>query len=398
MRILFALNAFRPLIDGVAVSIERQANELARRGHQIAILAPSNRFADTLDIYPNYQLYRLRAIPLPRRRQRVPLLTGRRVQRILRDFRPSVVVVNQPFLLSRVTWHVARTMGLPLVGITSMMPEWFLYNLPTLRLLASVIDQEIWRLMARYYNQCDHVVGVTGTALDLLTRHGLAAPSSVISNGVPLNQFQPRPRDRQLAEHLHLPNKPTVMYTGRLDAEKCMPVWLKAIPLVRQHLDAHFVVGGEGSERVPLEQLATRLGVADAVTFVGFQPESVYPRLFSLADVFAITSPAELQSIVTLEAAASGLPIVAARAGALPELVRDGENGRLVAFGDPTALARALVEILSRPQTCADMRTASRNIAANHDFRHTVDAYEAVYRELTTACRRELRSAVASPA
>ena len=123
MRILFALNAFRPLIDGVGISIERQANALADRGHQIAILAPATRFANTVDRFPNYRLYRFRAIPLPNRRQRMPLLPGPGVTRALDDFRPDVVVVNQPFLLSRATWHAARIRGIPLVGIISMMPK-----------------------------------------------------------------------------------------------------------------------------------------------------------------------------------------------------------------------------------------------------------------------------------
>ncbi|HEX5417468.1 MAG TPA: glycosyltransferase [Chloroflexota bacterium] len=390
MRILFALNAFRPLIDGVGVSIERQSNALAERGHQIAILAPASRFADTVDTFPNYRLYRLRAIPLPHRRQRMPLLPGRGVTRALGEFRPDVVVVNQPFLLSRATWHAARARRIPLVGIISMMPEWFYYNVPTLRPLAGMIDLGVWRMMASYYNECNHVVGVTGTARDILVRHGLRVASSVISNGVPLHRFQPRVRDSQLAARFGVPDKPTVLYTGRLDAEKCMNVWIRAIPLVRARVDAHFVVGGEGSERAGLEDLAAELGVADAVSFIGFQPDSVYPRLFSVADVFAITSPAELQSVVTLEAVASGLPIVAARAGALPELVQDGENGRLVARDNPAALAAALVEILSDPERRRVMGLASRRLAAVHDFAASVDAYEAVYRAVAGGARSGL--------
>ena len=394
MRILFSLNAFRPLIDGVGVSVERQANALAERGHQIAILAPSTRFADTLDIFPNYRLYRFRAIPLPNRRQRMPLLPGRGVTRALSDFRPNVVVVNQPFLLSRATWHAARARGIPLVGVIGMIPEWFYYNVPSLRPLAGMIDLGVWRMMAGYYNECDHVVGVTTTALEILNRHGLRAASSVISNGVPLERFRPRPRDRQLAAHLGVPDKPTVLYTGRLDAEKCMRVWLHAIPRVRERVDAHFVVGGEGSERASLESLAAELGITNAVSFVGFQPTSTYPRLFSIGDVFAITSPAELQSVVTLEAAASGLPIVASRAGALPELVRDGENGRLVRRDDPQALADALVEILGDSQRRNRMGEASRRLAEQHDFEKSVDEYEAVYRAVVRSARGSVAPAV----
>lgn len=388
MRILYALNAFRPLIDGVGVSIERQAIGLCTRGHEIAILAPATRFADSFEDGPNYRLYRLRAIPVARSGHRVPLLPGRGIGRVLDDFLPDIVVVSQPFLLSRATWHLARARGYPLVGITSIMPQWFYYNVSTIRPLAGVLDDHLWRMFTGYYNRCNHVVGVTDTALRFLQQHGLHRPATVISNGVHLETFRPRPRDADLAEHLGIPRKPTILYTGRLDAEKCMDVWIRAIPRIRERVDAHFIIGGEGTELQALEGLVATLGVRGAVTFSGFQPDAAYPRLFSLADAFAITSPAELQSVVTLEAAASGLPIIAARAGALPELVRDGENGRLVPLGDPGALADAILEILTDPKRRRQMGRASRGLAEGHDFARTLDAYERVYQRV---CREPWR-------
>ncbi len=382
MRILFALNTFRPYIDGVGVSIERQAIGLASRGHQIAIVAPSERLTSYVESTPAYRVYRVRAVSVAGQHRRVPLLPGRGVARALHDFRPDAVVVSLPFLLSRATWHAARDRGYPLVGITSMMPEWFFYNLGTLRPFARLLRDGLWRLITDYYNRCDHVVGVTETALGFLLRHGLRQPASVISNGVPLDLFHPRPRDGRLAARWRLPDKPTVLYTGRLDAEKCMAVWIRAIPRVRERIDAHFVVGGDGGERRALESLASHLGVSQAVSFVGFQPDADYPHLFSLADVFAITSPAELQSVVTLEAAASGLPIVAARAGALPELVREGTNGHLFPVGDVDQLASAIVDVLSNEGRRRAMGTASRQIAAEHSLERTLDRFEWLYQEV----------------
>jgi 1,2-diacylglycerol 3-alpha-glucosyltransferase len=312
----------------------------------------------------------------------VPVLPGGAVLRALRDFRPDIVVVSLPFLLSRATWRAARDEGYPLVGITSMMPEWFYYNLGSLRPLASLLNTPLWHLITGYYNRCDHVVGVTTTALGLLRRHGLSRPATVISNGIPLAVFHPRPPDRALGAQLGLPAKPTVLYTGRLDAEKCMDVWVRAIPFVRQQVDAHFVIGGDGDQRRRLAALVAALGIADAVTFVGFRPEAEYPAMFSLADAFAISSPAELQSLVTLEAAASGLPIVAARAGALPELVADGENGRLFVPGCPTDLAAALVDVLRDPDRRRAMGAQSRRIAEAHDFDRSLDLYEQVFRRV----------------
>ena len=390
MRILYALNTFRPHIDGVSVSIERHAIGLAARGHSVAIVAPSPRFNNTIESVAGYRLYRVRALPVDGSRRRVPFQPGRGARWALEDFRPDTVVVSVPFLLSRAVRQIAHAQGYPIVGITSMMPEWFDYNLGLFRPLARALNHRLWRLITGYYNQCDHVVGVTDTALKLLIEHGLRRPSSVISNGVPLQTFAPRPRDERLATLLGVPRKPTVLYVGRLDAEKCMRVWVSAIPSVLARIDAHFIIGGEGTERAALEQLARKLGVESHVSFVGFLNQEQYPSLFSLAHVFAISSPVELQSIVTLEAAASGLPIVAARAGALPELVHEGENGLLFAASDPLAMAAAVVKLLVDPPRREVLGQGARRVASQHDFALTVDCYERLFERIG---RREHRLA-----
>ena len=379
MRILYALNTFRPHIDGVSVSIERQAVGLAARGHDVAVVAPSPSFTDSIELVDGYRVYRVRALAIDGTRHRVPILPGRGAKWALSDFQPDTVVVSVPFLLSRAVCHIAHAQGYPIVGITSMMPEWFYYNVAPIRPLARIINHSLWRLITRYYNRCDHVVGVSGTALKFLIDHGLRRPSSVISNGVPLHVFTPRPRDDDLARTLGIPRKPTILYVGRLDAEKCMRVWVSAIPRILDRIDAHFIIGGDGTERTSLEQLVHRLGIASRVTFVGFLPPDQYPSIFSLADLFAISSPVELQSIVTLEAAASGLPIVAARAGALPELVLEGENGRLFTASDPVDMARAIIQVLDNPTQREAFGAGARRVANRHDFVLTLESYERLF-------------------
>lgn len=387
VRILYALNVYRPYIDGVGISIERQAIGLAARGHEVAIVAPGLRFADTQERWGQIKVFRLRAVKVIADQWRLPVVPERGVVRAFQAFDPDVVVVSVPFFLSRSAWQAARACGRPLVGITSMMPEWLYYNVGLLKPLAGVLNSGLWRIITDYYNQCDCVVGVTETALRFLEAHGLRRPSRVISNGVPLDRFCARPRDEALAARLGVPRKPTVIYAGRLDAEKCVDACVRAIPSVVREVDAHFVVGGEGTQRLALEELARELGVADRVTFPGFLPAEEYERLYSLGDVFAIASPCELQSIVTLEAAASGLPIVAANAGALPELVRPGGNGYLFPPGDSLAMAEAIVRILRDRELARNMAEASRQIAQAHDINETYRHYEELYQEMTARRR-----------
>jgi 1,2-diacylglycerol 3-alpha-glucosyltransferase len=383
MRVLYALDTYKPNIDGVAVSHERIAQRLARRGHSVAVVAPARRMADYTETLDGLPVYRVKSLRMLSDRWRVPLLPLGGVQQAVRDFRPDVVVVSLPFILSRAALEVARTADVPTVGVTGTMPQWLTANLPVPKDLAERFEPAVWRAIAAYYERCDVVVGVTATALALLRQHGLTRPGQIISNGVSLRRFRPRRRDERLAARLGIGAGPTVLYAGRLDAEKGLDVWLRAVALTRRNgVDLQALLVGNGSEKRRLVRLAKELDLEQRVHFVGFLPPSDYERVFSLADVFAIASTAELQSIVALEAAASGLPLVAANAGALPELARDGYNGCLFAPGDVESMARQLTGLLAGDPRARQMGRRSRLVALHHDIEMTTSRYEDLFRDL----------------
>jgi glycosyltransferase involved in cell wall biosynthesis len=118
---------------------------------------------------------------------------------------------------------------------------------------------------------------------------------------------------------------------------------------------------------------------------VGYLPDHEFPALYRLADVYLITSPVELQSIATLEATASGLPVVAVRAAALPELVRDGHNGYLVPPGDWRAASDAVQMILRNESLRATMGAHSRDVSMGHAIDDTVTQYEHFLADVATS-------------
>lgn len=118
------------------------------------------------------------------------------------------------------------------------------------------------------------------------------------------------------------------------------------------------------------------------MSFLGFVPDETLPQVYAAGDVFAMPGVAELQSIATLEAMASGLPIVAADAMALPHLVRPGENGHLFQPGDVQELARHLGALLASPRLRATMGAASRSIALTHDHQASLTRFERIYQEV----------------
>jgi glycosyltransferase involved in cell wall biosynthesis len=134
--------------------------------------------------------------------------------------------------------------------------------------------------------------------------------------------------------------------------------------------------------------------VADRVLFTGFVADDDLPGLYRLADVFAIASQAELQSLVTMAAMASGLPVVAVDAGALAELVHAGENGFLARPGSAGEIAGCLGLLCRDADLRARMSKASARIIAGHDGHRVLTRWESIYRALVSPAMGEARGTV----
>ena len=146
-------------------------------------------------------------------------------------------------------------------------------------------------------------------------------------------------------------------------------------------LEATLDIVGDGDQRRALEALARELGLESRVIFHGRTDETELRSLLTRASVFAIASIAELQSIATMEAMASGLPIVAANAVALPHLVHHGENGYLFEPGNADEMAARLTDVLTAaPEERLRMQQASLKGVEIHDINRTLDTFEALYR------------------
>jgi glycosyltransferase involved in cell wall biosynthesis len=130
-----------------------------------------------------------------------------------------------------------------------------------------------------------------------------------------------------------------------------------------------------------LKQMSKDLGIADRVNFSGYVTDEQLRAALTRATVFAMPSIAELQSIATMEAMASALPVVAANAMALPHLVHDGENGYLFEPGDAADLAAKLTDVLSlSDDDLTAMKKASLRYIAAHDIQRTLSIFESLYR------------------
>lgn len=152
---------------------------------------------------------------------------------------------------------------------------------------------------------------------------------------------------------------------GRLEANKGFEHLLQALSLIKAQLKASwrwFFVGG-GSLRQSLDELAGRLGLGDNVVFVGKLSDMELHSLFSLCNLFAHPSLYEGSSLVTLEAMAHALPVVASAVGGIPDKLREGETGFLVPPGDEAALAERILWLAKHPQERVTMGERGEQLA-----------------------------------
>jgi glycosyltransferase involved in cell wall biosynthesis len=172
---------------------------------------------------------------------------------------------------------------------------------------------------------------------DVALRWGLdPARVSVLPNPAP--EIPPTPPREQLREELELDGN-VLVFAGRIGPQKALSVGLQALATTP---DVTLVVAGDGPERGALERSVGELGLAGRVRFLGSVPRETVLRLFRAADASLLPSAWENFPHTVVESLAVGCPVIATAVGGVPEVVRDGENGLLVAPGDPEALADAI--------------------------------------------------------
>ncbi|WP_017569903.1 glycosyltransferase [Nocardiopsis halotolerans] len=384
LRVLIASDTYPPDVNGAGYFTHRLAEGLAERGHQVHVVCPSEGGEPHVRVNNRVTEHRLRSMLIPLQdsmRAAVPLGMGGHIARIVQRLDPDVVHAQSHFPLSRSAIRRGRAAGVPVVLTNHFMPD----NLYAHARIPSSMQQAAgtlaWNDMVRVAGEADHVTTPTPRAAQLLREKGFAREVEAISCGIDLERFRPRPRRARAAARLRfgLPDRDTVVFVGRLDEEKRIDDTIRALARIVPERDAQLVLAGTGQREEELRALSKELGVADRVFFLGFVPDEDLPSVYAAGDVFAIAGVAELQSIATLEAMSTGLPVVAADAMALPHLVEVGRNGFLFPPGNSAYMADRLIAVLGSEETRSAMGAASRELARRHDHHRSLERFEGVY-------------------
>lgn len=383
MRIMLFSHGYPPTLSGVTLVVQKIARAMVERGHEVTVVAASEKSLPYHSEDRGVRLERILGVPNPFWWEGpMPLISPWKIRKLADQFSPDIVHSHdnayQGLVLPMVKWDASQR----LITSCYTLPSFFTQFTRLFRLESST-ESMMWNYYLSNLNRYEHVVFCTKTHEYEFKSHGLCPPTTVISNGVNIQRYSPnkQPGEDILARY-QLPPAPRILSVGRLMKDKRLDLLINAMRVVCDKMEAHLMVVGRGSERRKLKMLIQKLRLEPYIHLLGYVPEEDLPALYRLSNLFTIPSMVEVQSIPALQAAVTGLPIVAANSAALPELVIHGENGYLVNPLDAHELGNAILDILSQPDLSRRMGQVSLEIGRCHDEQITFEKYEQFYQGL----------------
>ncbi|MEO7349678.1 MAG: glycosyltransferase [Terrimesophilobacter sp.] len=379
LRILIGADTFVPDVNGAATFTSHLAAGLVERGHEIFIEAPAfgpkhGRFVEEHDgaTMTVYRVYSWRWFPHDWLRFVLPWRSQAHAARILDEVKPDVVHIQSHILVGRGLARQAHIRGIRVIATNHFMPENLLQHTLFPKFTHNLAVRLAWKDAAKTYHLCEAVTTPTRKGAEFLEEatdlEGVHAISCGINASEYTASFEKKTENR-------------ILFVGRVTGEKQIDVLIKAVAKLDPALDAKLEIVGGGDLMNQLKKLVHDVGISARTTFTGYVSDEELKVAYTNATVFAIPSIAELQSIATMEAMSSGLPVVAANAMALPHLVHNGENGYLFEPGDVDDLASKLTAVLTASDAeLTRMKRNSLKLIAPHDIERTLTTFERLYR------------------
>lgn len=381
MRILIGTDTYPPTVNGAANFSERLAHGLVGRGHDVHVVCPSpdahvgpvERDGMTLHHVRAFDYWAYKSFRVIYPWQAHPVS-----RQLIKVIDPEVVHLQDHFLIGRGLAHACRKYGYPLVATNHLVPENFFDHVPVPAPVRGIGSRWLWDDLERAFSCAAVVTSPTQKAVDLL-EEATDMRALAVSNGIDVEPYAAA-EQRWAAHRARADHVPTILFVGRLDQEKRVNDPIRAMAKLPADLPAKLEIVGQGGMRHEWEQLAKELGLGpDRIEFRGFIDDDELLETYGRADLFCMPGVAELQSLVTMEAMAAGMPVVAANAMALPHLVRPGRNGWLYEPGDVEDLVARLTPLLRDGGLRQRMGEASKEIVASHAMATTLDRFEELY-------------------
>lgn len=347
---------------------------LRARGDEVLVFAPEGG-PDQISGAPVIGMPSVRFPLYPELRAAPPRASMRRH---LEKFQPDVFHLFEPSLLGIGGLYYARSLQIPVVvSCHTNLPAYVHYY----RL--GFLEAAIWALMRVRHRGAELNLCTSTVTLDDLQRHGIGR-LALWERAVDACRFHPAKRSAEMRSRLSegQPDKPLLLHVGRLSAEKDVAT-LRAV--MESLPDARLAIVGDGPVRHELEQHFA----GSRTHFAGYMMGEELAAAYASADLFVMPSRTETLGLVLLEAMASGCPVVACRAGGIPDAVQDGITGYLFEPDDENGLVRAVRRALASATDREAIRTRAREDVEQRGWQDATDRLRLHYLEAIAEARRK---------
>lgn len=337
-RVALVAGNYTNVADGVAKTLHRIVAALRHRGAEVLVLAPDGEHPA---LSPADELIPVPSVGLPiQKGYRLSLGLHGDTRRQLDDFSPQLIHVATPDPTGLMAVHFARSRHL---ALTSTYHTNFATYLKYWGRFPSALTPLAWHLTRRFYELFDAVYVPTAPLGEELVERGILPHYSVLARGIDRDRFHPGNRCMDWRrEHDLAPDDVVVLFCARIVWEKGLRTLVDALRrMEKSSVEFRVVVAGDGAQANWL-----RKRLPDAV-FTGYLDHDDLACVYASSDLFVYPSTTDTFGNVTLEAMASGLPVVGARAPGTRTLVEDGESGVLVDPDDPEQVCDAALELLA---------------------------------------------------
>ncbi|VVB66630.1 D-inositol-3-phosphate glycosyltransferase [Candidatus Gugararchaeum adminiculabundum] len=381
MRIAFFTDTYLPNRDGVVASMTNFRGELEKRGHEVYVFTSGSEEAKKANKDPRVFFHRSTTFkPYPQ--YKVALFPFLSSAQKVRDLKIDVVHSHALATMAMAAIGASKAAHRPLVGtfhtMVSDAADFYLKDLNKHKRLSKISKGVTWGYLKFMFKQCTVATAPSECTGRILAEHGINA--EIVPNGIDIQRFNPSVSGEEVRRKHGLAGRKVVLHLGRLALEKNLEVLIRSCLIVREEEpNVRFVVVGDGPARKYYEELVKKEGLESSFVFTGIVSDEMVPKYYAACDVLAFPSVFETQGLVALEAMACGKPVAAANKYALPEVVRNGEDGYLFEPSDETECAKKILQCMKEKNR---LGKNGRKIAEEYDLKKCADKLEKIYERI----------------
>lgn len=379
MHIAFFTNTYYPWISGVVHSVSLFRQALSDLGNNVFVFA--QHAENYIDQEPFIFRYPALTSSWPTDISAVIPISPS-VDYLIPSLKLDVIHAHHPILLGRTAANKAAELNLPLVfTFHSQYAEYSQYIPLNKETIYDFIKLLIDKWLGDFMQKCNHIVVPTASMLERLEEEfDIRDKVSVIPTGIDLKHFQ-NVDGHPVRERHGWQDDIVMISVGRLSPEKNWKRLLEASAKAwAVYPKLRLVLIGDGLDREKLVKYTHKLGIADRVTFIGSLPYEEIPAYLKAADLFGFASTAETQGLVTMEAVAAGLPVIAVDAVGTRDNVIHNYTG-ILTKNDSSSLGNAIVTLLNQPETLAEFRKNAALQAKEFDITCQAQKLLSVYQQ-----------------